>query len=196
MERSWHIQQSVQYIWVSGINLDSIKAPFLLPHKVKMQYISTCGYLFNKKKPSLIAIHEKSLFNAFNPRKILFMSEKKGTKKEMSLFSEMTSILPSCLKLSIRLSALLNSGLNMHVVKLWEVWNTKTLLIILCGVIRLFYTEASKLFSWNYRHCIHLQPKKILTDCRVIGGWVVFISDKRKWWQVSMCTILRRWLVS
>lgn len=80
----------------------------------------------------------------------------------MSLFLEITSILPSCLKLSIHLSALLNSGLNMHVVKLWEVWNTKILLIKLCGAIRLFYTEASKLFSWNYRHCIHLQPKEDL----------------------------------
>lgn len=80
----------------------------------------------------------------------------------MSLFLEITSILPSCLKLSIHLSALLNSGLNMHVVKLWEVWNTKILLIKLYGAIRLFYTEASKLFSWNYRHCIHLQPKEDL----------------------------------
>lgn len=73
------------------------------------------------------------------------MSEKKSTKKEVSLFLEITSILS--LKLSIHLSALLNRGLNMHDVKLWEVWNTKTLLINLCGAIRLFYTEAFKLFS-------------------------------------------------
>lgn len=108
---------------------------------------------------------------------------------------EITSTLPSCLKLSIYLCPLLNSGLNIwHVVELWEVWNTNILFIKLSGVIRLFYFEASKLFSWNYRHRIHLH-QTILTDCRVIGGWVVLISEKREWRQVSMCTILRRWLV-
>ena len=155
MERSWHIQQTVQYIWVSWINLDSTKAPLLLPHKVHMQYTSTCSCLFNKKTV-LLEYMRRSTCLMHSARGRYFLCQRKSTKKEISLFLEITSILPSCLKLSIHLSALLNSGLNMHVVKLQEVWNTKTLLIKLCGAITLFYTEASKLFPWNFRHCICL----------------------------------------
>lgn len=51
----------------------------------------------------------------------------------MFLLIEMISILPSYLQLRIHLSALLNSVLNMHVVKVWEVRNTKNVLIKLSG---------------------------------------------------------------
>lgn len=49
------------------------------------------------------------------------MLEEKALKRKCHFFSEITSILPSCLKQSIHLSALLKSGLNMHVGKLREV---------------------------------------------------------------------------
>lgn len=92
MERSWHIQQSVQYIWVSGINLDSIKAPFLLPHKVKMPYISTCGYLFNKKNPVLLEyMRSPCLMHSTQGR--YFLSEKKALKRKCLSFQKW---LPFC----------------------------------------------------------------------------------------------------
>lgn len=49
VERNWHLQHLVQYIWVIWINLDGIKAPLFPSHKVKEQYNSTCGYLSDKK---------------------------------------------------------------------------------------------------------------------------------------------------
>lgn len=82
-----------------------------------MQYISTCGYLFNKK-PVLLEYMRSCTCLCIQPKEDTSYVREKKTKKEMSLFLEITSILPSCLKLSIHLSALLNSGLNMHVVKL------------------------------------------------------------------------------